>query len=253
MEVICPSCGETLEVPVGMAEGRHLQCSICGSRFCIRGVLAEPIACVNHPRAVPVDEPLEQSEPQLFYKLSGEFEWRNYAWRRWTARMIDFYCGYVISIAIFYGLAYASVATGVGLGFWSWITEPGHVWIDYVLTTTFSYYVSVVVYAMFGTTLGKKMCGLLVSDSLGRRMCAWDYFVREVRVMFFGEWLCVPLLSAIGLCHQYHMVTNAGHASYDANWRKEDCYSRPIRGKSTWDGWLIALVVVCGAILRKLL
>ena len=33
MEVVCPGCGQTLEVPCDIEDGRHLQCYACDCKF----------------------------------------------------------------------------------------------------------------------------------------------------------------------------------------------------------------------------
>ena len=33
MEVVCPRCGQALEVPCDIEGGRHLQCFVCSCRF----------------------------------------------------------------------------------------------------------------------------------------------------------------------------------------------------------------------------
>jgi len=54
MEVVCPRCGKTLEVPSGIEDGRHLQCFVCSCRFSFVGGRVVPLSnddCnVVHPK-----------------------------------------------------------------------------------------------------------------------------------------------------------------------------------------------------------
>ena len=143
--------------------------------------------------------------------------------------------------------------TGIGLGFWDWIAQPQNIWADYILTMVLTYFSIVVMYVLFGTTLGKKMCGLLVADEAGNRMSGLDYLIRELRVIYYGEWLCVPLLVLFGWDRQYRNVIATERATYDANWSKQNFYSRPTRGGKGIDTFLIIAVIIVGVVLRGLL
>lgn len=252
MDVNCPRCGVLLDLPAGICEGRHLQCPECGVKFTVDHGAAAIVAEKARPKAIVCDCELHSRSAVSFYQLSGADEWKNYAWRRWTARAIDFYLGFVFMGALFFCAGMFSGRTGVGLGFWEWIAQPQNVWCDYVITTLGAYFSSTIVYVLFGTTLGKKMCGLLVADENGGRMAGWGYLVRESRVLLFGEWLCIPLLTLIGLINQYHMVTSAGHASYDDKWSKRNFYSRPLRGKRGYDIFLLIFTIVFAGVVRQL-
>lgn len=253
MEITCPSCGCALELPEGIVDGCHLQCTECDAKFEINNGEATLLAFKLRPKAIICDGPQTRRKAVDFYTLTSEEERRNYAWRRWTARVIDFYCGFVFVSVPYSFLVVLSGKTGVGLWFWEWIAQPQNVWADYVLTTLLAYFSSVIIYAALGTTLGKKMCGLLVADQCGNRMSFGAYFVREMRVIFYGEWLCIPLLTVIGWINQYHYVVQTGRASYDDKWINADFYSRPTRGKRGFDSVLVVLVLIVGAVLRQLL
>lgn len=221
MEVICPSCGNSLEIPEGVGDGRHLQCTECGAKFVMNNGIATQLPAGERPRAIVCDDVPPKHAAITFYPLANDWERRNYAWRRWTARAIDFYCGFALVFVFYYFLAVLSGITGIGLGFWDWIAQPQNAWVDYVMTTFLAYFSSVIAYVLFGTTLGKKMCGLLVADEVGNRLSGLDYLIRESRVLFYGEWLCIPLLTLFGLDRQFRKVIASGRTSYDNNWSKQ--------------------------------
>lgn len=253
MEIVCPSCKGLLQIPDNLDDGRHLQCTECNVKFVINNGAATLLPACECPRAIVCDAKPPRRAKATFYPLSSEWERRNYAWRRWTARAIDFYFGFAFVFALYFVLGILFGITGIGLDFWDWIAQPQNVWADYVMTTFFAYFSSVIVYVLFGTTLGKKMCGLLVADEVGNRLSGLAYLIRECRVIFYGEWLCIPLLTLFGLNRQFKKVIESGRASYDNNWSKQNFYSRPTRGRKVIDTFFIVMVVILGAVMRGLL
>lgn len=57
MEVVCPGCGETLEIPCDIEDGRHLQCAACNNKFTIlKGqsfLLQKTCAVAKDTRPIP--------------------------------------------------------------------------------------------------------------------------------------------------------------------------------------------------------
>ncbi len=207
--ITCPACG-------AMHPSTDLVCCSCGKLF---------------GDTLPRDA-ATKSPPDVIYSMYKPDEYRNFAWRRWAARWIDFWVGYGIVMILFYGLAYLSGATGIGLGFWKWIAEPEHRIFDYILTTGLAFFSDTLVYSIFRTTIGKKINGISVCDTMGNRIDWKGFLRRDVKVLLRGEWLCIPLLSAIAQILQYNRVSKGKPTSYDNGSMYQ---SRPTRSKTLYD------------------
>ena len=76
MEVVCPRCGKTLEVPSDIEDGRHLQCFVCNCRFSfVEGqvvLLANDDCNVVHPKKKRIDlasiDPFGESKKPSMWK-----------------------------------------------------------------------------------------------------------------------------------------------------------------------------------------
>lgn len=112
----------------------------------------------------------EDSVNQSFKILRTPEEFRRFAWKRWTARTIDFLIGSYLLVAICYGLGYLSGMTGVGRDFWVWVSLPENRIIDLVITTLFAFFSDSLFYAIFKTTPGKRLCGITVCSDTGENL-----------------------------------------------------------------------------------
>lgn len=76
MEVVCPRCGQALEVPCDIEGGRHLQCFVCSCRFSFVGGRVVPLSnddCnVVHPGKKRIDltsiDPFGESKKPSIWK-----------------------------------------------------------------------------------------------------------------------------------------------------------------------------------------
>jgi len=243
IEVACPKCGQMLSIDAEYA-GRKGKCPYCDEHFVIPDVEVE-LKPANGD--VGTASSATQAPRDFVYFMSNPDEYRNFAWRRWSARWIDFWVGYGIVMVLFYGLAYLSGATGVGLGFWKWIAEPDHQIFDLILTTGLAFFSDALVYSIFRTTLGKMMNGISVCDISGDRIDWKGFLRRDVDVLLRGEWLCIPLLNAIAGILQYNRVSKGEPTSYDSGCVYQ---SRPTRGKAAYDIIIVIAVFVIGGAIR---
>lgn len=240
IEISCPKCGQMLSIDAQYA-GRKGMCPYCEERFII------PEFDVSIKPIMQFTEISQKNQKNSLYVMTTPEEYRNFAWRRWTARLIDFCFGYMLVIALVCGLAYLSGITQIGLGFWIWIAAPEHQILDLILTTTIAFFSDALVFSIFKTTLGKKICGISVCDLSGNRISGAGYFMRDMNVLFRGECLCIPLLCAIAYIVQYNRVGKGAAASYD-----EGCVfqARPTRGKKDYDLFLVILALIVGGAIR---
>ena len=179
--------------------------------------------------------------------LNAPSEFRNFAWRRWTARQIDWILGYCFLYVVMVALSYSSGATGVGLGFWKWIARPENAWMDLIITTSVAFFADALVYAIFKNTLGKKICGISVCDKTGHLISSIDYLKRDFRVLIGGYWIFI--LSIIPFIQQYNRVKVGGATSYDHGYEYQ---ARPTREKTWFDTILIVVVFVLAGVIRIL-
>lgn len=246
IEISCPKCGQMLSIEAQYA-GRKGKCPYCGEHFIIPVSDVELKPAASFAQVSQSSQTIGKIPKDSVYVMTTPEEYRNFAWRRWTARLIDFWVGYVLAMALFYGLAYLSGVTQIGLGFWTWIAQPEHQIIDLVLTTAIAFFSDALVFSIFKTTLGKKICGVSVCDISGHRISGSGYLLRDLNVLFRGECLCIPLLCAIAYIIQYNRVAKGAASSYD-----EGCtyQARPTRGKTGYDIVLVIIVLVVGGAIR---
>lgn len=238
-QVSCPNCGKHLSVPSEYV-GRNGRCPFCGSVFVIQQPQEEEWPSLQNVEDIPSN---------AVHSMCSPAEYNNFAWRRWTARCIDFQFGFGLAMILFFSLGLFSGVTGIGLEFWEWIAEPEHRAVDYVMTTMLAFFSDSLVFAIFKQTLGKKICGISVCDMAGRRISVIGFLKRDIAVLFRGECLCLPLFSAIANIVQYNRVSKGKSASYD-----EGCVyqSRPTRAKAWYDGVLAVAVLIVSALIRAM-
>lgn len=244
LQVNCPKCGHKLSVGIQYG-GKKGTCPECGEVFIIPEAIIELTSVTDYTENT--DKSSKNPSRVNVYSMNNESEYRNFAWRRWSARSIDFFVGYLFALLLFIGLAFMTGLTGIGIGFWEWINE--NPLADIVLTSAIAYFSDVIIYAMFRTTLGKKINGISVCDTFGNRASCKDFFLRDIKVLVRGECLCIPLLAAIVQLLQYNRVCKGNAASYD-----EQCeyQARPTRGKASYDIILIIAVFIINAIIRAI-
>lgn len=246
IEVSCTKCGHMLFFEAKHA-GRKGECRYCGEHFIIPESEVELKPVASFMEVSQSSQTIRENPKDYVYMMTTPEEYRNFAWRRWTARMIDFWLGNMLAVALFYGLGILSGITQIGLGFWTWIAAPEHQILDIVLTSAIAFFSDALVFSIFKTTLGKKLCGISVCDLSGNRISGAGYFIRDLNVLLRGECLLIPILSTIALIVQYNRVGKGAASSYD-----EGCVfqARPTRGKKYYDLFLVILVIIVGSAIR---
>lgn len=232
IEVSCTKCGHMLFFAAKHA-GRKGECPYCGEHFIIPESEVELKPVASFMEVSQSSQTIQENPKGYVYMMTTPEEYRNFAWRRWTARLIDFWLGIWLAAALFLGLKFLSGITQIGLGFWTWIAAPEHL----ILFTAF--FSDALVFSIFKTTLGKKICGISVCDLSGNRISRAGYFIRDLKVLLRGNCLLIPLLSTIAHIVQYKRVEKGAASSYD-----EGCVfqARPTRGKRYDDLFLVIFV-----------
>lgn len=242
IEVSCTKCGHMLFFAAKHA-GRKGECPYCGEHFIIPESEVELKPVASFMEVSQSSQTIRENPKGYVYMMTTPEEYRNFAWRRWTARLIDLWLGLWLVLALFCGLEFLSGITQIGLGFWTWIAAPEHQILDIVLIyATFyatAFFSDALVFSIFKTTLGKKICGISVCDPSGNRISRAGYFMRDLNVLFRGNCLLIPLLSTIARIVQYKRVEKGAASSYD-----EGCVfqARPTRGKRYDDLFLVIFV-----------
>ena len=205
MVLECPNCHEILEVPDD-STGCRFKCSCCSTRFAFENGRTR---ILPRAKAIVIDENqrLEKSVPITpdvgFSQCDDRAVNRSFAWRRWTARTIDMMLWRVCFILLFF------IAIKLGLRFES-VEVADEIctvamWLGY-------FFFDAGVFALCGTTLGKRIMHLSVCDYKGELIGAGAYFKRNFKVLLEGYWIVLPFF---GFWAQYGRVKAGGKASYD--------------------------------------
>lgn len=156
-------------------------------------------------------------------------------WQRYWARMFDFVVEAVL-VGILAGIFWPSIFEAGELGdrhpmLVSWLVCPAVMLVD------------AVIYALFGTTAGKAVTGIVVrTERDSRRLPFWLYTKRNLELFIFGFgafFAIIPLLTQI---HNYLRLKRGDLTSWDFS-----CDSRVIvrsaRPLRTWSAALATLLL----------
>lgn len=156
-------------------------------------------------------------------------------WQRYWARMFDFVVEAVV-VGILAGIFWPSIFEAGELGerhplLVSWLVCPAVMLVD------------AVIYALFGTTAGKAVTGIVVrTERDSRRLPFWLYTKRNLELFIFGFgafFAIIPLLTQI---HNYLRLKRGDLTSWDFS-----CDSRVIvrsaRPLRTWGAALATLLL----------
>lgn len=242
MNIYCPFCGVTLDVPDGMNEKQHVQC-VCGKKFCLdEATVVECEITTSKEETTDNWNFVVGTIRKRFYEPVVEEELKILARRRFFARVLDYSLGILFALLVGVALCFLGIALGVGDATLQFITNPI---VDFIFTTLLAHFFDVIPYSVFGNTPGKKLLGLRVCDSRGRKMLIFDYIKRDARVLFYGLGMCLPIVTIITLLNQRASIVSTGVASYDTQWSKEEYQTRAVRENlpTEWLRCFVALAV----------
>jgi uncharacterized RDD family membrane protein YckC len=155
-------------------------------------------------RAIPPEIPQPTPrEENIELPLAGP-------WRRFFARLIDLWA---IALPVSFIVAY--LAGSLSLEFALWIQEPGSEYAFGWLLLPAVLLVEGVIYALFGTTLGKAILGIKVVTVSAHKASAGQYLKRLLGVYWGGLATGFPLVNLFTMAHQYGRLRRGKHAGYD--------------------------------------
>ena len=182
-----------------------------------------PNPCVNVIEGEAMADTIEQNR--------STSESRNFAWRRFSARWVDWALGYATAVGICSGLGALRV--------------PVNDTVIALIALICYFYFDAVQWLIFGNTLGKRIFGVAVCRTSGEKLGRLVYLWRSLAMTWFGlKFLVWPIVCI----HQYIRVSHGREASYDDNLGYKVV---SMRGKKWYDAIIPALLIALplGAIL----
>ena len=85
IEVSCPKCGQMLSIEAQYA-GRKGKCPYCGEHFIIPESEVELKPAASFMEVSQSSQTIRENPKDYVYVMTTPEEYRNFAWRRWTAR-----------------------------------------------------------------------------------------------------------------------------------------------------------------------
>lgn len=134
------------------------------------------------------------------------------AWRRGSARLVDFVLGYTLWLVPTGCVAYQYFMPVNALTFNRYYL----IWMSILLLgIPVAFIVEGLWYRMWGPTPGKRLFALKVVDIKGMQLSAADYNARLLRLYCQGVLCGIPVLSQLGKCIQAACLINRGSTTYD--------------------------------------
>lgn len=178
-------------------------------------------------RSVPPNLPTPSSREKLIeLKMAG-------AWRRFFARLVDLW---FLSLPIAMGVAYLLSLTWIEFAFW--IQTPGSEYLFGWLILPVVLLAEALIFAVFGTTLGKGVLGVKVVTAEVEKLSAKDYLKRQLGVYWAGLGTGFPIVSLFTMARQSSRLKQGKLASYD-----EGSYNVKASPMGFFR-WMLAVVVI---------
>jgi uncharacterized RDD family membrane protein YckC len=158
----------------------------------------------NIRKSAPPELPIPSSRDQLIeLEMAG-------AWRRFFARFVDlWFLAPPIAFCISYG--FSLVSTEFAL----WIQTPGSDYAFGWFMLPIILLTEALIFAAFGTTLGKSVLGVKVITNEAGKLSAKDYLKRQLGVYWTGLGAGVPFVNLFTMARQRSRLTEGKLASYD--------------------------------------
>jgi uncharacterized RDD family membrane protein YckC len=162
------------------------------------------------------------SQPQL---KPGRFtvgtlaltEWSTsppHPWRRYFARMVDISINGILFFFCF-GFILELLAPNAADDFFSIFAGPGGRVLDAIVTTFSAGFVTAVFIGLSGSSLGKWLFGVRVTDMQHRPIGYKTAFKREMMIWIRGLALGIPLIALFTLSSAYKKLLKDGRTSWD--------------------------------------
>jgi formylglycine-generating enzyme required for sulfatase activity/uncharacterized RDD family membrane protein YckC len=155
-------------------------------------------------------EPFVDTEPSPFESPTPPPELAG-PWRRFFARFIDLWL-----IALPTVFLVIVLLAPVSPGFAQWLQKPGSDYALGFLVTPLLLVVEAVVFAFFGTTIGKWILGIHITTTLGKTPTFFEYLSRQFGLYWYGLGTGFPLISLFTMARQRSRLKSGRAATYDA-------------------------------------
>lgn len=168
------------------------------------GPLSEVPELNNIIKSIPPDLPkLSEVEKLTSLPPAGP-------WRRFFARSVDMWVIVVpMSIAAVY------VGSTASAQFSSWIQQPVSQVLFGWLLTPLILLIEALIYALFGTTPGKTLLGVVIGTTNRQPLSAKQYLQRLIGVYWYGYATGIPIISLFTLARQRSHLKSGRQATYD--------------------------------------
>ncbi len=123
-------------------------------------------------------------------------EWHTtpvHPWRRYFARLLDIVVFGTLAFGII-GIVFYAIAPSAADDLFSSLDGPGGRILDIILTTFVSTFFSAVFIGFIGTSIGKWVFGIKVTDHTGKTIGFKKAWERELKVWFRGLGIGIPLV-----------------------------------------------------------
>jgi len=131
-------------------------------------------------------------------------------WRRFFGRLIDLW-----ALALPTAFLVSVAASAASMEFALWIQEPGSEYAFGWLILPLVLFTEAIIYAIFGTTLGKALLGIKVVTVSADPVTFSQYAKRLVGVYWSGLGTGFPLVSLFTMAYQCGRLRKGRHAGYD--------------------------------------
>lgn len=131
-------------------------------------------------------------------------------WRRFFGRFIDLW-----ALALPVAFLVSVAGSAASMEFALWIQEPGSQYIFGWLIVPLILFAEAIIYALFGTTLGKAILGIKVVTVSAHPVTFSQYAKRLVGVYWSGLGTGFPIVTLFTMAHQYGRLKKERHAGYD--------------------------------------
>lgn len=244
IELHCPKCGQHIAADIEDA-GKRGKCPFCDEHFQI----PDPaISChpVRHASPIPALSPTPKnpSAPKPnkpLYILSTPNDFRDFAQRRWIARVIDLHISLTIATLILHGV-FPSMAT---IDIPQIREMPERVLLVNFIRFTSPYFLDALIYGFFKQTLGKKLFGIRICDPNGIPLDTHGYFRRNARLFLKGDGCNLPLVCMFTRLRQYFRVKEGKPATYEEDSPYQARATRPLQFSDYLVTILVVLLGVC--------
>lgn len=133
------------------------------------------------------------------------------AWRRFFARMLDLWILSLLAMA-----PALLLLSPLWPGFNGWLGQPFAPNLAALLMFPLLLLAESAIFARFGNTPGKALCGITLATLDGQRLTGLQYLRRQLGVFWYGFAMGLPGIYLIAMASQGLSLRNGDPAAYDA-------------------------------------